>query len=71
MTSGQRATNFSAALHQGGAADNDEQEEGGGSKPAAEVTVVGEPGKPKKKGAKLPSPEPDSRENPGDTYGEA
>jgi phosphatidylserine/phosphatidylglycerophosphate/cardiolipin synthase-like enzyme len=64
LTSAQRATNFSAALHQGGAADNDEQEEGGGSKPAAEVTVVGEPGKPKKKGAKLPSPEPDSRAVP-------
>jgi len=64
LTSAQRATNFSAALHQGGAADNDGQEEGGGGKPAAEVTVVGEPGKPKKKGAKLPSPEPDSRAVP-------
>ena len=45
LTNAQRATNFSAALHQGGAAD----QEGGGKQPA--VTVVGEPGKPKKKGA--------------------
>jgi phosphatidylserine/phosphatidylglycerophosphate/cardiolipin synthase-like enzyme len=56
LTSAQRASNFSAALHQGGQADED-----GGP---AGVTVVGEPGKPKKKGAKLPSAEPDSRAVP-------
>jgi hypothetical protein len=58
LTNAQRATNFSAALHQGGAADQDE-----GGKPPG-VTVVGEPGKPKKKGAKLPSAGVDFRAVP-------
>ena len=57
LTSAQRASNFSAALHQGGAADQD-----GGAHPG--VTVVGEPGKPKKKGEKLPSAAPDFRAVP-------
>src|SRR4051812_747603 len=60
LTNAQRATNFSAALHQGGAADQDD----GGAQPAATVTVVGEPGKPKKKGAKLTSAKPDFRAVP-------
>src|SRR5215212_7130397 len=60
LTNAQRATNFSAALHQGGAADQDD----GGAHPTATVTVVGEPGKPKKKGAKLPSAKPDFRAVP-------
>jgi phosphatidylserine/phosphatidylglycerophosphate/cardiolipin synthase-like enzyme len=51
LTSAQRATNFSAALHSGGAADNDDEEEGTPRTPPGAVTVVGEPGKPKKKGA--------------------
>jgi phosphatidylserine/phosphatidylglycerophosphate/cardiolipin synthase-like enzyme len=58
LTNAQRATNFSAALHQGGGAD---QDDGGGHQG---VTVVGEPGKPKKKGAKLPSAAPDFRAVP-------
>jgi phosphatidylserine/phosphatidylglycerophosphate/cardiolipin synthase-like enzyme len=58
LTNAQRATNFSAALHQGGAADQDEGAKGPG------ITVVGEPGKPKKKGAKLPSAKPDFRAVP-------
>jgi phosphatidylserine/phosphatidylglycerophosphate/cardiolipin synthase-like enzyme len=58
LTSAQRATNFSAALHQGGASD---QADGG---PQPGVAVVGEPGKPKKKGAKLPSAAPDFRAVP-------
>jgi phosphatidylserine/phosphatidylglycerophosphate/cardiolipin synthase-like enzyme len=58
LTSAQRASNFSAALHQGGGAD---QEDGGTH---AGITVVGEPGQPKKKGAKLPSAAPDSRAVP-------
>ena len=68
LTSAQRASNFSAALHQGGASDQD-----GGAQPG--VAVVGEPGKPKKKGAKLPSPAPDFRAvpagaiNAGDAFG--
>lgn len=57
LTSPVRATNFSTALHQGGAADQH-----GPSKPG--VIVVGEPGKPKKKGAKLPSAKPDFRAVP-------
>ena len=60
LTNAQRATNFSAALHQGGAADQDD----GGAQPPATVTVVGEPGKPKKQGAKLPSAKPDFRAVP-------
>ncbi|HEU5275468.1 MAG TPA: phospholipase D-like domain-containing protein [Xanthobacteraceae bacterium] len=44
LTSAQRASNFSAALHQGGAAD-----EGEGPQ---DIKVVGEVGTPKKKGAK-------------------
>ncbi len=51
LTSAQRATNFSVALHSGGAADNDDEEEGKPRTPPGAVTVVGEPGKPKKKGA--------------------
>jgi phosphatidylserine/phosphatidylglycerophosphate/cardiolipin synthase-like enzyme len=47
LTSAQRAIKFSEALHQGGAADHDDD-----SKASAKVTVVGEAGKPKKKGAK-------------------
>ena len=58
LTSPQRASNFSEALHQGGAADQGDDS----SQPG--VTVVGEPGKPKKKGEKLPSPEPDFRAVP-------
>ncbi|MDB5518878.1 MAG: hypothetical protein JWQ17_5636 [Tardiphaga sp.] len=61
LTSAQRASNFSEALHQGGAADHG----GDTEQPAdteAKVTVVGEPGKPKKKGA--PSAPPDSRAVP-------
>ena len=44
LTSSPRASNFSAALHQGGETDQHERPAG--------VAVVGEPGKPKKKGAK-------------------
>jgi phosphatidylserine/phosphatidylglycerophosphate/cardiolipin synthase-like enzyme len=58
LTNAQRATKFSEALHQGGAAD----QEDGGKQPG--VTVVGEPGKPKKKGAKLPSAKVDFRAVP-------
>jgi phosphatidylserine/phosphatidylglycerophosphate/cardiolipin synthase-like enzyme len=58
LTNAQRATKFSEALHQGGASDQDD-----GGKPTG-VTVVGEPGKPKKKGAKLPSAKPDFRAVP-------
>lgn len=58
LTNAQRATNFSAALHQGGATDKDD----GGGQPG--VTVVGEPGNPKKKGTKLPSAKPDFRAVP-------
>jgi len=61
LTSAQRASNFSAALHQGGHADQSGDEDDGSH---AQVTVVGEPGKPKKKGAKLPSAKPDSRAVP-------
>jgi len=43
LTSSQRASKFSEALHQGGETDQDGRQPG--------VTVVGEPGKPKKKGA--------------------
>src|SRR3984893_10756124 len=63
LTSAQRASNFSEALHRGGAA-----EQNGGSvqvgEPDATVTVVGEPGKPKKKRARLPLAKPDSRAVP-------
>jgi phosphatidylserine/phosphatidylglycerophosphate/cardiolipin synthase-like enzyme len=52
LTSAQRAVNFSAALHSGGAADNDEGEEGTPVTPQDAVTVVGEKGTPKKKGKK-------------------
>jgi phosphatidylserine/phosphatidylglycerophosphate/cardiolipin synthase-like enzyme len=57
LTSAQRASNFSTALHQGGAADHED-----GGTPG--ITVVGEPGQPKKKGAKLPSAAPDFRAVP-------
>jgi len=60
LTSAQRATNFSAALHQGGHADEDDTE---GSAAKTKVTVVGEPGKPKTKAAK-PKLKPDSRAVP-------
>jgi phosphatidylserine/phosphatidylglycerophosphate/cardiolipin synthase-like enzyme len=56
LTSAQRASNFSEALHQGGHADQNDEE--------GKVTVVGEPGKPMKKGAKKPRLKPDSRAVP-------
>jgi phosphatidylserine/phosphatidylglycerophosphate/cardiolipin synthase-like enzyme len=68
LTSSQRATKFSEALHQGGAADEDD----GGHKG---IAVVGEPGKPKKKGDK-PVLQPDYRAIPagnvtsGDAFGQ-
>jgi phosphatidylserine/phosphatidylglycerophosphate/cardiolipin synthase-like enzyme len=70
LTSAQRASNFSEALHQGGGADH-----GGDADQAAasapEVTVVGEPGQPKKKGAKLPSAAPDFRAVPAGAVNDA
>lgn len=52
LTNAQRATNFSAALHQGGAADNDGDEAQGTARAVrGEIGVVGEAAKPKK-GAK-------------------
>jgi len=63
LTSAQRVSNFSEALHQGGGADHADD----GDAPAQaqpQVTVVGEPGKPKKKGAKLPVAAPDFRAVP-------
>jgi phosphatidylserine/phosphatidylglycerophosphate/cardiolipin synthase-like enzyme len=51
LTSSQRASNFSTALHQGGEAD--EGEDGGNAHQG--VAVVGELGAPKKKGAKAPT----------------
>jgi hypothetical protein len=71
LTSPQRATNFSAALHSGGAADTDEGEEGEPVTPDG-VTVVGEPGKPKKKGKKGVDPtefKPDFRAVPAGAIG--
>src|SRR4051794_15507400 len=70
LTSAQRASKFSEALHQGGAADQ------GDGAPQGVIKVVGEPGKPKKKGAKLPSAKPDFRAVPAgavtanDAFGE-
>jgi len=66
LTSAQRASNFSAALHQGGHSDQDDDGEEGVATKASmpTVTVVGEPGKPKKKGAKPPGLKPDSRAVP-------
>jgi len=66
LTSPVRALNFSAALHQGGATESDADGDVGGPASQADggVTVVGEPGQPKKKGAKLPSAQPDSRAVP-------
>lgn len=67
LTSPQRALNFSEALHQGGAtesSDSDGDVGGHGHASHGGVTVVGEPGTPKKKGAKLPSAQPDSRAVP-------
>jgi len=65
LTSPQRALNFSEALHQGGATESgDSDGDVGGHASHGGVTVVGEPGKPKKKGAKLPSAKPDSRAVP-------
>lgn len=63
LTSAQRAVNFSEALHQGGHSDQ-VGEEGEEDAPAATVTVVGEPGQPKKKGAKTPGLKPDQRAVP-------
>jgi phosphatidylserine/phosphatidylglycerophosphate/cardiolipin synthase-like enzyme len=58
LTSSQRASNFSAALHQGGEADA--ADEGGNAHQG--VAVVGELGGPKKKGAKAPKgAKPNSR----------
>jgi phosphatidylserine/phosphatidylglycerophosphate/cardiolipin synthase-like enzyme len=51
LTSAQRARNFSAALHQGGHADQSAEEDQDGTS-EGKVTVVGEPGKPKKRSAK-------------------
>jgi phosphatidylserine/phosphatidylglycerophosphate/cardiolipin synthase-like enzyme len=67
LTSPVRALNFSAALHQGGATESDDSDGdvgGHGSHAGGGVRVVGEPGQPKKKGAKLPSAQPDSRAVP-------
>jgi hypothetical protein len=50
LTSPQRATQFSESLHAGGGADAPDDEDGASHAPAGEVTVVGESGKPKKKG---------------------
>jgi hypothetical protein len=49
LTSSQRASQFSESLHQGGGADEDDGTPKG-------IAVVGEPGKPKKKGAKTAAP---------------
>jgi phosphatidylserine/phosphatidylglycerophosphate/cardiolipin synthase-like enzyme len=74
LTSAQRASKFSEALHQGGASDQDGEDAPAGDSDAT-VTVVGEPGKPKKQGAKLPSAAPDFRAvpagavNAGDAFG--
>jgi phosphatidylserine/phosphatidylglycerophosphate/cardiolipin synthase-like enzyme len=63
LTSPVRAVNFSEALHGGGGADA--ADDGGGADAAQPaVKVVGEPGKPKKKGAKLPTAQPDWRAVP-------
>jgi phosphatidylserine/phosphatidylglycerophosphate/cardiolipin synthase-like enzyme len=64
LTSPQRALNFSEALHQGGASEAGEDGGQAVGAPQPMVTVVGEPGKPKKKGAKLASAQPDSRAVP-------
>lgn len=49
LTNAQRATNFSAALHQGGAADQAGDDEQGDSRAVhGQIGVVGEAGKPKK-----------------------
>ncbi len=63
LTSAQRANKFSEALHQGGGADAGEEGQAA-SEPQPTIKVVGEPGKPKKKGAKLPSAQPDWRAVP-------
>lgn len=65
LTSPARAVNFSTALHQGGATETGD--DGDGSDGAGEVKVVGEPGKPKKKGA--PVGKPDSRAVPAGAIG--
>ena len=49
LTSSQRASQFSESLHQGGGADDD------GGTPKS-IAVVGEPGKPTRKGAKTAAP---------------
>jgi phosphatidylserine/phosphatidylglycerophosphate/cardiolipin synthase-like enzyme len=62
LTSPQRALNFSEALHQGGATESGDSD---GHASHGGVTVVGEPGKPKKKGAKSSSSaKPDARAVP-------
>src|SRR5262249_7238214 len=63
LTSAQRARNFSAALHQGGHADRNAEEDEDGA-PEGKVTVVGEPGKPKKKRTKTQQLKLDSRAVP-------
>src|SRR5262249_24822516 len=50
LTSPQRAVQFRDALHAGGATEAADEEDGPSHAPAGEVTVVGESGKPKKKG---------------------
>jgi len=77
LTSPQRALNFSEALHQGGATESHDSDGEVAGHASAGVTVVGEPGKPKKKGAKPPSSaQPDSRAVPAgaitkdDAFGE-
>jgi len=78
LTSPQRALNFSEALHQGGATESGGSDGDAGSHAAhGGVTVVGEPGKPRKKGAKPPSSaQPDQRAVPAgaitkdDAFGE-
>ncbi|MGA2336098.1 MAG: phospholipase D-like domain-containing protein [Terriglobales bacterium] len=56
LTSSQRAVNFSEALHQGGETDQHDWPAG--------VTVVGEPGQPRKKGSKAPAGQLDFRAVP-------
>ena len=75
LTSAQRASQFSQSLHQGAGADQDD-EEGATTGVHQGVAVVGEPGKPTKKGAKQPALQPDYRAIPagnvtkGDAFGD-
>lgn len=59
LTSAERSLNFSAALHQGGAADAPKS-----TKAKAKITIVGEPAKNKKGGAKKGAAKPDFRAVP-------